>query len=66
MSRLSKVRQLRGLKGIELARLAGVHATWLSSIEHRRVVPNAATRNRLAEILEEPETKLFCANGLAK
>jgi DNA-binding XRE family transcriptional regulator len=66
LTKIQNLRHGRDLKALELARLAKVPASTLSSIEHRRLVPNTRTRENIAAVLRVPVSELFSESGLAR
>lgn len=61
---LTRVREAKGLKQVELARRAGISESLLSRIENGQVKrPSFETVRRLADALDTPCEELFPAAG---
>jgi transcriptional regulator with XRE-family HTH domain len=65
LTRLRKIRLLKGFKACELARIACIHASTLSLMENKRFAPTPAVRSRVAAALGVDEQRLFSGNGFA-
>ena len=58
-NRIREFREKAGLTQVELARMARMASTNLSSIEHERLAPWPKARRRLARALKTTEQELF-------
>jgi transcriptional regulator with XRE-family HTH domain len=54
-----KYREQRGLSRAALAKLAGLHQTYIGLLERGERTPNLDTANAIAEALGKPLTKLL-------
>jgi transcriptional regulator with XRE-family HTH domain len=57
--RLRVERTIRQISQSQLAKAAGISQTYLTAIERGRLTPGAATRRRLADLLEVPADELL-------
>ncbi len=63
---ITRLQRDRGLTGADLAQLAGVDASYISYLAHRRRRPSMIVANRIAMLLGVKPSELWGVDGLAR